>query len=134
MKDMITKLINVETKISTERGSFNLFALFLRENKEEWDLLVSSKWINKDKFESIKYISQEVQNALDQEELFKISRIVVINCNDPEIDAINAKADVEHDNVRIDNSNFFGFVIRSAYIITSKKSCTDLKVKMTIDK
>lgn len=125
MKEIVTKLVKIEKKISAEKGPFNLFALFLRgDTEDKWDLLVSSKWISNDKYESLKYISSEVQKGLDQEELVKISRIVVIDCGNPELDAINSAIAIEHGNIKIDNCNFFGFIIRRAYIISSKKSCS----------
>lgn len=139
MKDLITKLLNIEKKISAEKGSFNLFALFLREDSEDkWDLLVSSKWINKE-YEHLQYIATNVQNTLTQEELIKISRIVIIDCDNTELDnisqtaaAISRSMVVEHNIIELVNCNFFGFIIRRAYIITSKRSCPGHKIKMII--
>lgn len=139
MKDLITKLLNIEKKISAEKGSFNLFALFLREDSEDkWDLLVSSKWINKE-YEHLQYIATNVQNTLTQEELIKISRIVIIDCDNIELDNISQKAAtinrsmiVEHSIIELVNCNFFGFIIRHAYIITSKRSCPESKLEIAI--
>lgn len=139
MKDLITKLLNIEKKISAEKGSFNLFALFLREDSEDkWELLVSKR-INGDEYEFLEYVATNIQNTLTQEELIKISRIVIIDCSNTELDNISKAAAyinrsmvVEHGITELVNCNFFGFIIRHAYIITSKKSCPDLGVNMII--
>jgi len=123
MKDIVTKLVNIENEMSSARGSFNLFALFLREDAEDkWDLLVSSKWISDDKSGSLKYIASNVQKVLTEKELLKISGIVVIDYNNPALDAIYRAVTTEHSSIEIINSNFFGIIIRHAYIITSQKS------------
>ena len=122
MKDIATKLIDIEKKMSEKKGAFNLFALFMREDAEnKWDLLVSSKWISKNKPESLKYIASNVQDALTQKELVKISRIVIIDNDNSALDAIHQSLTTEHSITEIRNSIFFGLPIQHAYIITSQK-------------
>lgn len=122
MKDIATKLRDIEKKMSEKKGAFNLFALFMRENAEnKWDLLVSSKWISKNKPESLKYIASNVQDALTQKELVKISRIVIIDNDNSALDAIHQSLATEHSITEIRNSIFFGLPIQHAYIITSQK-------------
>lgn len=123
MKYIAIKLRDIEKKMSDERGPFNLFALFMREDAEnKWDLLVSSKWISKNKPESLKYIASNVQNALTQKELVKISRIVIIDNDDSALDVIYQSLATEHNIAEIRNSIFFGLPIQHAYIITSQKT------------
>ena len=46
MNQLVEKLASLERDISSEKGDFSLFALFLREDAyDRWDLLVSSPWI-----------------------------------------------------------------------------------------
>lgn len=123
MKDIATKLRDIEKKMSEKKGAFNLFALFMREDAEnKWDLLVSSKWISKNKPESLKYIASNVQDALTQKELVKISRIVIIDNDNSALDAIHQSLATEHSITEIRNSIFFGLPIQHAYIITSQKT------------
>lgn len=123
MKDIATKLIDTEKKMSEKKGAFNLFALFMREDAEnKWDLLVSSKWISKNKPESLKYIASNVQKALTQKELVKISRIVIIDDDNSALDAIHQALVTEHSIAEIRDSIFFGLSIQHAYIITSQKT------------
>lgn len=123
MKDIATKLRDIEKKMSEKKGAFNLFALFMREDAEnKWDLLVSSKWISKNKPESLKYIASNVQDALTQKELVKISRIVIIDNDNSALDSIHQSLATEHSITEIRNSIFFGLPIQHAYIITSQKT------------
>ena len=47
MKEVLNKLMSIEKESSAERGDYNLFALFLREDSSnKWDILVSADWIN----------------------------------------------------------------------------------------
>jgi len=122
MKDIATKLRDVEEKMSKDKGAFNLFALFMREDAEnKWDLLVSSKWISKNKSKSLKYIASNVQNALTQKELVKISRIIIIDNDNSALDVIHQSLATEHSITEIRNCIFFGLSIQHAYIITSQK-------------
>ena len=45
MKKFIEKIVSLEQTISTEKGDFVFFALFLREDaQDKWDLVVSAPW------------------------------------------------------------------------------------------
>lgn len=123
MKDVATKLLPVEKHISEQKGAFRLFALFQREDAPDfWDLLVSAAWIADDKEASIRLIVAEVTKVLSQDELIKLSRVVVIEASNPALDAINKAIHVKGTIAEVSNSNFFGLQIRHAYIITSTSS------------
>jgi len=127
MRNLIEKLKELEEEISKEKGEFSLFALFLREDSEDiWDLLVSSPWIEENKTEALKYLAKKIQNKLSSDEIIKISRIVIIEENNPALSAIHGAISVEHGLVEVKDSIFFGLPIKHAYLITSKK--LDVKV------
>lgn len=122
MKDIAKKLQDIEMKMSGEKGAFNLFALFMRDDAENnLDLVVSSKWISTNKSESLKYIASNVQTALTQKEIVKISKIVIIDDNNPALDSIHQAFVAEHSMIEMRNCNFFGQSIQHGYIITSQK-------------
>jgi hypothetical protein len=122
MNKLIDKMMSMEKKVSSEKGEFSLFALFLREDAEnKWDIVVSSPWLEKNKKEGIKYLAKQLKENLDQTELLSISRIVSIEEGNPALESIHRAVMTEHNNVEIKDSNFFGLQIKHAYIITSKK-------------
>ena len=82
MKEIVEKLKQKEQAMTQAKGPFDLFALFLREDAPyKWDLVVAAKWIEENKQEALKYISKALQESLTQNELLKLSRIVIIDKN-----------------------------------------------------
>ena len=123
MNQLWQKMISIERDISTEKGDFSLFALFLREDAEDkWDFVVSAPWLEKHKKEGIEYLARKLQTNLDQNELLTISKIVLIDRDNPALDAIHRAIRAEHSGIEVKDSNFFGLQIKHAYIITSKKN------------
>jgi hypothetical protein len=122
MREFAEKLRVVEKEMSSEKGSFLLFALFLREDAaDSWDLLVSAQWLEADKSEGLKYLATKVQSAGTAAELVKLSRIVIIGRDQPMLGAIQSAFSVENGLSEISRSNFNGLRIDHAYIITSRR-------------
>ncbi len=122
MKKIIEKLVIAERKLSDEKGAFHLFALFLREDaSDKWDLVVSASWLSKDKASALKYIASIIQKTLNANELLKISRIVIIDEDNPSLEAIHQAFKTEHEAVEILSTSFFGLDIKRGFLITSKK-------------
>lgn len=126
MKELINKFKTIEKELSDEKGEFNLFALFLREDSaNKWDLLVSADWIIDNKSESLNLITKKVQEHLDNKELVNLSRIVLIEENNPALEAFHNAISAEHTSAEIQDSNFFGLQIKHAYVITSRKNTAE---------
>jgi hypothetical protein len=121
MKTIVEKLIRAEREMAEDKGAFVLFAFFLREDAPDlWDLIVSAPWITKDKSGSLKYIAKKVQGVLSAEELLKLSRIVIIEQDNPALEAMQRAIHIEHGAAEILSSNFFGLQIKHGFIITSR--------------
>lgn len=122
MKELFDKFGELERKISDIKGDFALFALFLREDAiDKWDLLVAAPWIETDRKTALSYIAEQIQLSFKPEELTQLSRVVLIDQTNPALDAINRGMKIEHGDVDVQDSNFFGMQIKHAYIITSQK-------------
>lgn len=122
MTEITEKLRTLEQSIAAEKGNFLLFALFLREDApDRWDLLVAAPWIPKNKNTALKYFSDKLIRTLSQKELLKLSRIAIIEPDEPALAAIQQAMHVEHSIAEIKDSNFFGMQIKHAYIITSRR-------------
>ena len=99
-----------------------LFALFLREDaQDKWDLVVSAPWIEVNKKEALSYLTNELRSHLRSQEMLTLSRIVLVDNDDPALEAIHKAISVEHGKVEIKDSSFFGLQIKHAVIITSKR-------------
>lgn len=122
MKNLVSKFIALEKEISNERGDFDLFALFLRgDAPDKWDLIVAARWFGTNDKKTLGYLAKRIRSHLKPQELLTLSRIVVLNPPDPAVSAIQSAFKIEHGSVEVRNSNFFGLLIKHAFIITSKK-------------
>jgi hypothetical protein len=122
MKQMIEKLTSLERDIASEKGGVSLFALFLREDTDgKWDLLASAPWLEADKRESFEYLVNQVRARLNMQELLSLSRIVVLEEDNPVLEAINNEVKVKHGIVEVRDSISFGVPIQHGYIITSER-------------
>jgi len=123
MREQAEKLKNIEQELSALYGPFELFALFLREDSaDKWDLIVSSDWARKDKKAAINLIIERIRKIFSNEEMLKLSRLIVLDKDDVALNALHSAMHVEHGLAEISDSNFLGLAIKHAYLITSKKA------------
>lgn len=122
MTSMVEKFIKAEREMSSEKGSFLLFALFLREEAPNvWDVVVAAPWVAKDELGSLRYIWKKLQRVLHPKEVMKLSRIVPIDVDNPGLASLRRAVSVEHGSVEIKDSELFGHQIKRAYVITCRK-------------
>ncbi len=122
MKEIVNKLITIEKETAAERGDYDLFALFLREDSSnKWDVLVAASWIDNNKEDALKYLAKKIQSLFTQSELLLISRIVLIEDSNPELPALQQTISIEHGSAEVKDSNFFGIQIKHAFLITSRR-------------
>jgi hypothetical protein len=122
MKEFAEKLRKLEKEIASEKGSFLLFALFLREDMtDSWDILVHAPWLEANRSEGLRYMAGKIQALGTAAELQEISRIVIIGGNQPILGAIQAALNVEHGLAEISRCTFNGIRIEHAYVITSRR-------------
>ena len=122
MKQMIEKLASLERDLASEKGELSLFALFLREDGDgKWDLLASAPWLEADKRESLEYLVNHIQTRLDMQELLSLSMIVILEEDNPVLEAVHKEVKVRHGIVEVRDSISFGVPIKHAYIITSER-------------
>jgi len=122
MNELLEKLIDIERVMSSKKGDFSLFALFFREDApDKWDLVVSAPWIESDKKRALDSIAKQLQSNLEPEELLSLSKIVLVDQDDPALRAIHNAVRILHGTVEVRDSRFFGLSIKHAYVITSQK-------------
>ena len=122
MKQTIEKLASLEREIAAEKGEFSLFALLLREDADnKWDLLASAPWLVTNQRESLDYLVNQLRSRLDTQELLSLSRIVLLEEDNPVLEAIHKEIRVRHGMAEVRDSIFFGVSVKHAYIITSAR-------------
>ena len=79
MKDFAEQFMAIEADLSEEKGPFNFFALFLREDSPAmWDLLINAPWVETNKSEALSDIATLVTERLGSEGMTRLSRIVLL--------------------------------------------------------
>ncbi|RKZ45574.1 MAG: hypothetical protein DRR16_28175 [Candidatus Parabeggiatoa sp. nov. 3] len=122
MNELIQKMLKIEKYLVRQKGDFQLFALFLREGSPgKWDVLVSAKWIDADKQQALKIITEQLTTQLNKDELISLSRVVVINKDNEEIPAINQLISEKNQVTEIYEKHFFGLDIKQAFLIPSSR-------------
>ena len=121
IKHIINKLESLEKEIADEKGEFSLFGLFLREDAENrWDLVVAAPWLNSDSMEDLNYIVSKLNIYLKNSELLSISRIVILELNDPMVQIITNNFGVARGRpFELNHPQIFKLPFKYAYIIIS---------------
>ncbi|HLZ14765.1 MAG TPA: hypothetical protein VKQ34_02120 [Candidatus Saccharimonadales bacterium] len=122
IKDIAEKLRKMELRLSEKPNEkpFKFFGLFLRQDYDKWDLLVSAEWLDKDVRSGVESLVKEINKTLDQEEILKLSRIVPYPTGDDIPNAFAKAISTNHGLVEVRDSNFFGIPIKEAFIITAR--------------
>lgn len=116
------KLRQVMEELSAEKGEFALFGLFLREEaQDKWDLVISAPWLEEGKLKALGEFVQKAASIVGEQELLALSRIITLNHDDPNLDAILDAVEVEETPLELWNTSFFGLEIKHAYILRAKR-------------
>ena len=119
----IEKFRRVMEAVSAERGEFVLFGLFLREEAPNtWDLVISAPWLETGKLKALGEFVEKATAIVGKQELLTLSRIVTLNPNDPNLDALLQAVQVDNGPLELWHPDFFGLDIKHAYILRAKRS------------
>ena len=120
ISQLVEKLLDIEIVISLETGPLVLFALIERDDAPgKWDLVVSATLSRERHKDLLNRIALQVRNNLKWEEKVILSRILILDPEEPFVRAINNMANVEHGRLRVSNSLVNEISVKDAYIFTS---------------
>jgi hypothetical protein len=121
MTSLHEKFLKIEKDISNERGEFNLFALAYRDIEEnKFDILLSAEWIKVEDKEIMKYIVHVIKNELTSEEMINISRIVLLDRNNPVLKTLNSLIKISHSIAEFKECRFNNITLDKVIIFSSK--------------
>ena len=104
-------------------GRVLLFALFLRgDSPARWDLLAAAPWLDSGNVKSYKIVATKVQDLLSVDEIIQLSRVVILDADDPVVSFLQDSYDVPNGTFKdVENceplSQRFNFTIRRAYLL-----------------
>jgi hypothetical protein len=121
MNSFVEKFTSLEKSLSAQNGSFWLFALLERaESPEKWDLLVAAPWLQEGSRESLYDITELIGKKLNETELLQLSRVIVLNPDNPVVQHLTSAFGHEHAFNHIENTVINGMAVSRAVIITSR--------------
>ena len=125
MNEIIEKIKSIIKDLENEHGPLLIGALFLREGDlEKWDLIFSALWLNPTEMQSYKTISSKLQESLNDTELAQLSRIVILNIDDPVVSYLQNLETITNGGFKelsaLELSEKFKFTIKRAYLLRSQ--------------
>src|SRR5665213_865159 len=114
----VSKLMLLKREIESERGPVSLFGLFLRENSAGyWELLIAAPWASSQNWDDLTYLSQKVTARLKKSEMMVLSRIEIIDDENPWLDEALRTLDVDDHLTMVRNVDLFGHEMKQAYVV-----------------
>ncbi|MCI0489325.1 MAG: hypothetical protein L0229_22260 [Blastocatellia bacterium] len=122
MKEIIEKLIGLEIAIASEKGPFDLFALFStdEESEDRWDLVVSATWIGEEVIQALEYLNSRLRSHLTPQEFSIILKIAPLDVYDWRVRDLQKLVTTEHELKELEGYRFYGFRVQKMYVITCK--------------
>ncbi|MBS2099133.1 hypothetical protein [Carboxylicivirga linearis] len=116
MKSTFEKIYKALEIFAQKHGEFNFCGVFLREDSnDKWDLILSSEWMLQNKGKALREITDILPKKLNQFELIKLSRIVILE--EEQVNSFSQAFSISGgSSLEISNSNIFGMQIKLAYL------------------
>jgi hypothetical protein len=116
------KLLSAMDAISEEKGPFDLFGLFLREDAtNRWDLVVSAPWIEDGRLKSFSELVALLAKHIGKKEMKELSRVVSVNADDPALAAVTRAFSIERGTIEVKDSMLFGMLVKHAFIFRAQR-------------
>ena len=126
MNVIIEKLKSAIKSLENEHGRLLICAIFLREGElDKWDIIISAPWLSPIEMQSYKMVSSKLQESLSDAELVLLSRVVILDQNDPVVSYLQGLETISNGGFKElrtnDLSEKFKFTIKRAYLLRSQK-------------
>ena len=120
----IDKYKKIRNRILRDKGDLIFFGLILREDAPDiWDLVVSAPWAEADTWSALQYLSEVVKTELEPAEILQLSRVVILEGDNPVLQALLSALKVTGNSVaEYLDSTIGGIHFRHAYVLEAKNS------------
>ena len=125
MKEVIEKIKSTIKALEAEHGPILIGAFFLRDGDlEKWDAIFSATWLSPAEMQSYKIVSSKLQESLNETELAQLSRIVLLDKEDPVVSYLQNLETITNGGFKelsaVELSEKFKFIIKRAYLLRSQ--------------
>jgi predicted TPR repeat methyltransferase len=119
---LLTKLVSLELALSAQRGDFELFGIFLRDDAQgKWDLIAAAPWLHSNDRASLEIIVSGMQKTLSPGELLMFSRVIVLDKGNPFLEDLLKAFSTEHSPTEIESLTLNGRSFRRIYLFTAQR-------------
>jgi hypothetical protein len=121
LEKVAEKLTGVAEKIQAHKGPLELFGLFHREGPLDlWDIVIAAKWLKAGIGASFAYVADHLREALTEEEMTEISRIVILEHDGTVLQSFRENFGNRTGLADIHFVTEGGAIIRQVYIIVNR--------------
>ena len=111
-------------EIAARKGSFTLFALFMRadapfmraDDPGTWDLVVSAPWLDRGKLKALGELVDLLAKSIGRQALQQFSRVEAVPGNHPSVQFILRDIPVEDGERQVQSTDLFGLEIERGII------------------
>ncbi|HIE00475.1 MAG TPA: hypothetical protein EYP59_09325 [Thiotrichaceae bacterium] len=119
-ENLFKKYRAIERNFSEDKGPFKLFALVqLEELPGLWDVVMSCENLPEKDMPTLRFVVDKVHAGLTKKEIVQISRIILLNLEQPFVKAMADFLEKAHNPAELFNCEIDGLKIKQAYIIVS---------------
>ena len=109
-------------EIAARKGSFTLFALFMRADAPgTWDLVVSAPWLESGTLKATRKLVALLASSIGTDALQQFARVATVDSDTPAVRFILANLPVDDGELRVRNPDLFGLEIDEAIIFRAKR-------------
>jgi hypothetical protein len=104
-------------EIAARKGSFTLFALFMRaDDPGTWDLVISAPWLDRGKLKALGELVDLLAKSIGRQALQQFSRVEAVPGNHPSVQFILRDIPVEDGERQVQSTDLFGLEIERGII------------------
>src|ERR1041385_2376452 len=109
-------------EISSKKGPFTLFGLFMRSDAPgTWDLVVSAPWLEEGKLRALSQFVELLTDSIGEQAFRDFSRVQTVGEENPALRKILTAFSVDDGEVRVSKSHLFGLEIEDAIILRARR-------------
>jgi hypothetical protein len=122
LKETLKKFDRIAAKAAKDRAPFDLFALFLREGHERWELIVAAPWLSPHRRADFAYLIGVVRRVLSPDEWLLVPGITILDKHGTLLASILENIGDRRGFADVTGINLGGDEAKRAYIVEAREN------------
>ncbi len=122
--ELVAQLQKLASDVEAKAGPLALFMLVAADidTNDDWNVVVSARGLDtRSRGNAVRLLSELLRNVVDQSQWSHIARTTVLRTDDPFVISMNQAFHIEHQPVKLQSCNLFGFEIPKAIVFESRR-------------